>query len=145
MFFYRGYFENRITAVKRVPPNSYKISEREVRLLQASDVHDNVVRYFCTEQCREFRYISLELCDATLDDYVQCRLPECPPSHDLNKAVMVQAVRGLRHLHKLNIGEGCHLFPDCFFLSHFYYTVNEFVYSLCTSFVYLSYILASIS
>ncbi|XP_018026083.1 serine/threonine-protein kinase/endoribonuclease IRE1 [Hyalella azteca] len=100
---YRGTFEGRVAAVKRVLPNSYRIAAREVQLLRSSDHHPNVIRYLCTEQCREFRYIALELCDATLEHYVEQTLDGLPPDPATDKLVLQQATRGLAHLHSLNI------------------------------------------
>lgn len=53
-------------AVKRLLPGCFTVADREVSLLQESDAHSNVVRYFCTEQDSQFKYIALELCAATL-------------------------------------------------------------------------------
>ena len=100
-FVYRGKFDNRDVAVKRVLAACFSIADREVELLRESDEHPNVVRYFCTEQCRQFRYIALELCAATLQDFVegrytgQARLEAGP--------VFRQAMQGLAHLHSLDI------------------------------------------
>ncbi len=49
------------------------VADREVELLRESDEHPNVVRYFCMEQDRQFRYIALEFCQATLQDFVDGR------------------------------------------------------------------------
>lgn len=69
-------------------------------LLRESDAHPNVVRYFCTEQDRQFRYIALELCTATLQDYVQGR-------YDITLisplSILHQATSGVSHLHSLDI------------------------------------------
>lgn len=100
---YKGTFEGRDAAVKRVLPNSYLIANREVELLRSSDQHHNVIRYLCTEQCREFRYIALELCDATLDWYVLGHLDQLPRTKETSMSVLQQAARGLGHLHSLNI------------------------------------------
>ena len=70
-FVYRGRFDNRDVAVKRVLANCFSIADREVDLLRESDEHPNVIRYFCMEQDTQFRYIALELCAATLQDYVE--------------------------------------------------------------------------
>lgn len=53
-------------AVKRLLPECFIAGEREVHILRESDYHPNVVRYYCTEQDKQFRYIALELCAATL-------------------------------------------------------------------------------
>merc|ERR1712051_1177058 len=61
-FVYKGKFDNRDVAVKRVLAACFTIADREVELLRESDEHPNVIRYFCMEQDRQFRYIALELC-----------------------------------------------------------------------------------
>jgi len=99
-FVYKGKFDNRDVAVKRVLAACFSIADREVELLRESDEHPNVVRYFCMEQCRQFRYIALELCVATLQDYVEGRYSEV--KLDIS-AVFRQSVQGLAHLHALDI------------------------------------------
>ncbi len=61
-------------AVKRILPECVEFAEREVQLLRESDEHPNVIRYFCTERDRQFTYIAIELCAATLQ---QVCLSEC--------------------------------------------------------------------
>lgn len=46
---FKGKFENRDVAVKRLLPECFTLADREVALLRESDMHENVVRYFCTE------------------------------------------------------------------------------------------------
>ena len=55
---YEGRFEGRPVAVKRILPKFFNIAEREVKLLRSTGDkgHENVVRYYCTEECSEFRY-----------------------------------------------------------------------------------------
>lgn len=48
-FVFKGKFENRDVAVKRLLPECFTFADREVALLRESDTHENVVRYFCTE------------------------------------------------------------------------------------------------
>lgn len=69
--------------------------------MRESDTHENVVRYFCTESDRQFKYIAVELCAATLQDYVEGdgKMKFTIPA----KEIMYQATRGLGHLHSLNI------------------------------------------
>ena len=62
----RGNFDGRSVAVKRLLPECFTVADREVQLLRESDAHPNVIRYFSTEEDSQFRYIALELCDATL-------------------------------------------------------------------------------
>jgi serine/threonine-protein kinase/endoribonuclease IRE1 len=63
---FAGQFDGRKVAVKRLLPECVQLADCEVQLLRESDQHPNVVRYFCTEQGPQFRYIALELCAATL-------------------------------------------------------------------------------
>lgn len=77
---FRGRFDGRDVAVKRLLPESVRLVDREVRLLRESDTHPNVVRYFCTEADGQFHYIALELCSATLQQ-VRRQPPLRPPSH----------------------------------------------------------------
>uniref|UniRef100_W8C6D6 non-specific serine/threonine protein kinase n=1 Tax=Ceratitis capitata TaxID=7213 RepID=W8C6D6_CERCA len=102
-FVFRGTFEERSVAVKRLLPECFTFADREVALLRESDAHENVVRYFCTEQDRQFRYIAVELCAATLQEYT-----EGERCMDLRAQINVwevlrQAAAGLSHLHSLNI------------------------------------------
>uniref|UniRef100_T1INI5 non-specific serine/threonine protein kinase n=1 Tax=Strigamia maritima TaxID=126957 RepID=T1INI5_STRMM len=101
-FVYRGQFENRNIAVKRIIPECFSFADREVDLLRESDEHPNVIRYFCTEQDSQFRYIALELCNTTLNDYVDNNRFETSTLEPLQ--VLKQASAGLAHLHALNIG-----------------------------------------
>ncbi|KAG0719877.1 Serine/threonine-protein kinase/endoribonuclease ire-1 [Chionoecetes opilio] len=98
-FVFRGTFDGRAVAVKRVLPDCFSIANREVDLLRESDQHPSVIRYFCTEQCRQFRYIALELCSATLEDFIQGRFKA-----DISiQSILHQATSGLHHLHLLDI------------------------------------------
>lgn len=65
---HRGRFEGRSVAVKRLLPECVHLLDREVQLLRESDEHPHVVRYFCTERDRQFHYIAIELCSATLQE-----------------------------------------------------------------------------
>ncbi|XP_015269643.1 PREDICTED: serine/threonine-protein kinase/endoribonuclease IRE1-like, partial [Gekko japonicus] len=69
-----GTFDNRAVAVKRILPECFSFADREVQLLRESDEHPNVIRYFCTEKDRQFQYIALELCAATLQEDVSDRI-----------------------------------------------------------------------
>lgn len=100
-FVFRGQFEGRAVAVKRLLRECFSLVQREVQLLQESDRHPNVLRYFCTEQGPQFHYIALELCQASLQEYVE--------SPDLDRwglgptMVLQQMMSGLAHLHSLHI------------------------------------------
>jgi serine/threonine-protein kinase/endoribonuclease IRE1 len=100
-FVYKGQFENRPVAVKRLLPECYTLADREVELLRDADQHANVLRYYCMESDSQFRFIALELCQATLYDYVQ----KIDEFFDKIKplTVLEQATNGLAHLHSLDI------------------------------------------
>lgn len=115
-------YDSRNVAVKRLLPECFVVADREVALLRESDAHPNVIRYFCTEQDRQFkysflplcvlkvrsliiscylhRYIALELCVATLQDYVEGRY-NGPPIEGI--VILRHATAGLAHLHSLDI------------------------------------------
>lgn len=99
-FVYKGEFDGRAVAVKRLLPDCFTVADREVALLRESDAHENVVRYFCTEQDRMFKYIALELAEATLQDYVTGNYNKTKISL---KNILHQATSGLAHLHSLDI------------------------------------------
>ncbi|XP_054036693.1 serine/threonine-protein kinase/endoribonuclease IRE2 [Dryobates pubescens] len=100
-FVFRGQFDGRKVAVKRLLPECFHLVDREVQLLRESDEHPHVVRYFCTERDRQFHYIATELCAATLQQYVES------PSFDRRGldpvSVLRQTMSGLAHLHSLSI------------------------------------------
>ncbi|XP_063063382.1 serine/threonine-protein kinase/endoribonuclease IRE1 [Engraulis encrasicolus] len=100
-FVFKGSFDGRKVAVKRVLPECVEFAEREVQLLRESDEHPNVIRYFCTERDRQFTYIAIELCAATLQQYVED--PGCPYSSLNPITLLEQTMSGLSHLHSLNI------------------------------------------
>lgn len=104
-FVFKGSFEKRNVAVKRLLPECFTLADREVALLRESDAHENVVRYFCTEQDRQFRYIAVELCSATLQDFTEGKLDVTIKDSISVMEILKQATNGLMHLHSLNIGK----------------------------------------
>uniref|UniRef100_A0A0K0E8C3 non-specific serine/threonine protein kinase n=1 Tax=Strongyloides stercoralis TaxID=6248 RepID=A0A0K0E8C3_STRER len=99
---YKGIFEGRNVAVKRVLSELVKITTREINMLRESDSHGNVIRYFCSESDRTFKYIALELCDCSLATYINNK--EWRDQIHLDKLdVLYQATAGVGHLHHLNI------------------------------------------
>ena len=101
---YEGSLQGRAVAVKRLLQDFVTIAAREVELLQESDDHPNVIRYFYKEAKEGFLYIALELCPASLADIVE--RPDAFPSiasvFDPKRA-LAQVAAGLRHLHMLKI------------------------------------------
>ena len=107
-FVFKGTFDNRIVAVKRLLSACFDVADKEVEILRESDHHPNVIRYYCMETDRQFRYIALEYCSATLQDYVEGNirnydLGTMPKLNPLT--ILRQATLGLQHLHSLDI---CH-------------------------------------
>ncbi|XP_062036036.1 serine/threonine-protein kinase/endoribonuclease IRE2 [Lepus europaeus] len=100
-FVFRGQFEGRAVAVKRLLRECFSLVQREVQLLQESDRHPNVLRYFCTERGPQFHYIALELCRASLQEYV--KNPDLDRWGLGPKTVLQQLMSGLAHLHSLHI------------------------------------------
>lgn len=105
---YEGTFENRPVAVKRMLLDFYHIANHEVRLLQESDDHPNVVRYFCsqTSDSEKFLYIALELCKSSLEDVIEkpknyAKGMRIQPLHV--HSLLFQLVNGLDYLHSLKI------------------------------------------
>uniref|UniRef100_A0A0N5C9S6 non-specific serine/threonine protein kinase n=1 Tax=Strongyloides papillosus TaxID=174720 RepID=A0A0N5C9S6_STREA len=99
---YRGTFEGRNVAVKRVLSDLVKITNREINMLRESDSHINVIRYFCSESDRTFKYIALELCDCSLATYIDNSEYREVMSLD-SLEILRQATEGVGHLHHLNI------------------------------------------
>ncbi|XP_066444003.1 serine/threonine-protein kinase/endoribonuclease IRE1 [Eleutherodactylus coqui] len=98
---YRGTFDNRDVAVKRILPECFSFADREVQLLRESDEYPNVIRYFCTEKDRQFQYIAIELCMATLQEYVEEKDFD---RHGLEPIILLeQTMLGLAYLHSLSI------------------------------------------
>ncbi|XP_048408198.1 serine/threonine-protein kinase/endoribonuclease IRE1 isoform X2 [Stegostoma tigrinum] len=100
-FVFRGSFDNRNVAVKRILPECFNFADREVQLLRESDEHPNVIRYFCTERDKQFYYIAIELCTATLQEYVEDSKFDRVNLDPVT--ALFQTMSGLAHLHSLNI------------------------------------------
>ncbi|KAH3661377.1 hypothetical protein OGAPHI_006784 [Ogataea philodendri] len=102
---FKGNFENRPVAVKRMLLDFYDVASHEINLLQESDDHPNVVRYFCSQQSDRFLYIALELCGASLEDVIELKKDNSSELLGKMKPVNVlwQIANGLNHLHSLKI------------------------------------------
>ena len=101
---FKGSLQGRAVAVKRMLADFVTLASREVNVLQESDDHPNVIRYYYQEAHANFLYIALELCPASLADVI-----ERPDQHrELAvafepKRALRQITAGLRHLHALKI------------------------------------------
>lgn len=102
---YKGSFDGRDVAVKRMLVEFYDIASHEVGLLQESDDHKNVIRYFCREQAAGFLYIALELCPASLQELVEkpADYPQLTGGALNLPDILRQITAGVRYLHSLKI------------------------------------------
>ncbi|KAG8991888.1 bifunctional endoribonuclease/protein kinase ire1, partial [Tulasnella sp. 427] len=101
---FQGSFQGRAVAVKRLLQHCVTLATREVNILQESDDHPNVIRYYFKEHKDNFLYIALELCPASLADVIESpqKHPEISATFDPKRALM-QVTNGLKHLHSLKI------------------------------------------
>lgn len=102
---YKGSFDGRDVAVKRMLVEFFDIASHEVGLLQESDDHSNVIRYYCREQAAGFLYIALELCPASLQEVVEkpADYPQLVGAGLDVPEVLYQITAGVRYLHSLKI------------------------------------------
>lgn len=101
---YQGSLQGRAVAVKRLLQDFVTLAAREVSILQESDDHPNVIRYYYQESQGNFLYIALELCPASLADVIESpyQHQEIVATFDPKRALR-QITSGLRHLHSLKI------------------------------------------
>lgn len=102
--------QGRLVAVKRMLPQYFELASQEVSLLQQSDDHANVIRYFCQQRDANFLYIAVELCQASLWDLYQTEEllldDRTALVTEINQDVpraLHQIASGLAHLHGLRI------------------------------------------
>ncbi|RDB19766.1 Serine/threonine-protein kinase ppk4 [Hypsizygus marmoreus] len=103
---FQGSLQGRAVAVKRLLQDFVTLASREVSILQESDDHPNVIRYYYQEAHANFLYIALELCPASLADIVEN--PDKDQWRDIAiafdpKKALHQITSGLRHLHALKL------------------------------------------
>ena len=103
---FQGSLQGRAVAVKRLLNDFVTLAAREVSILQESDDHPNVIRYYYQESHGNFLYIALELCPASLADIVEN--PEKEEWRDIAinfdpKKALRQVASGMRHLHALKL------------------------------------------
>ncbi|KAH8829150.1 hypothetical protein DL96DRAFT_1668744 [Flagelloscypha sp. PMI_526] len=103
---YKGSLQGRPVAVKRLLQDFVTLASREVAILQESDYHPNVIRYYYQEAHADFLYIALELCPCSLADVIEN--PDREDWRDIAisfepKKALQQITAGLRHLHGLKL------------------------------------------
>ena len=89
-------------AIKRLLRDEIEIAENELALLLKCDIHPNVIRYFCEEEYKNYIYIALELCNATLDEYVTGKF-EIGRKLIEPETVLKDVTAGLEFLHSKKI------------------------------------------
>ncbi|KIJ63631.1 hypothetical protein HYDPIDRAFT_113122 [Hydnomerulius pinastri MD-312] len=101
---FQGSLQGRAVAVKRLLQDFVTLASREVSILQESDDHPNVIRYYYQEAHANFLYIALELCPASLAEVIESpdQYRDISVGFDPKKALR-QIASGLRHLHSLKI------------------------------------------
>lgn len=104
---FQGTFENRPVAVKRMLKDFFDVANHEVSLLQQSDDHPNVIRYFCSQSSTQekFLYIALELCQGSLDNLIE-KSQNIKVLESMNldyPDLLLQLTTGLDYLHNLKI------------------------------------------
>ncbi|WFC93456.1 non-specific serine/threonine protein kinase [Malassezia brasiliensis] len=101
---FRGTFQGRAVAVKRLLRDFVLMASKEVSLLQSADNHPNVIRYYCQELTHNFLYIALEQCPASLADLVERPVEHAQLAQLLEpRNAFKQITAGLQHLHSLSI------------------------------------------
>ncbi|EAU84069.1 other/IRE protein kinase [Coprinopsis cinerea okayama7 len=103
---FQGSLQGRAVAVKRLLKDFVTLASREVSILQESDDHPNVIRYYYQEAHANFLYIALELCPASLADIIET--PDREAFRDIAisfdpKRALKQITSGLKHLHALKL------------------------------------------
>ncbi|KAF8639142.1 hypothetical protein AX17_001632 [Amanita inopinata Kibby_2008] len=103
---FQGSLQGRAVAVKRLLRDFVTLASREVSILQESDDHPNVIRYYYQEAHANFLYIALELCPASLADIIEN--PDRDQWRDIAlsfdpKRALKQITGGLKHLHALKL------------------------------------------
>ncbi|WFC98736.1 non-specific serine/threonine protein kinase [Malassezia yamatoensis] len=101
---FRGTFQGRAVAVKRLLRDFVLMASKEVSLLQSADNHPNVIRYFCQELTPNFLYIALEQCPANLSDLIERPVENAHLTAYFDpRQAFQQITAGLQHLHSLSI------------------------------------------
>ena len=103
---YHGSLQGRPVAVKRLLLDFVTLAEREVSILQESDHHPNVVRYYYLEAREDWLFIAIELCLASLANIIekldQDQWRDITVDFDPKRA-LEEITSGLDHLHNLNV------------------------------------------
>ena len=99
---YKGMFQRRPIAIKRVVRDLAKIVDREISIMLQTDRHPNILKYFAKEETEDFIYIGTELCEANLATFIRNRSLRQKMA---TKTIFQQTAEGLNHLHHLSISK----------------------------------------
>ena len=99
---YRGMFQRRPIAIKRVVRDLAKIVDREISIMLQTDQHPNILKYFAKEETEDFIYIGTELCECNLATFIR---DQDKRQKMASKTIFRQTADGLYHLHKLSISK----------------------------------------
>lgn len=110
---FRGTYNDRLVAVKRMLKRFSHVADREVAILSRIDGHPNVIRYFTKEDDGEYSYLALQLCSTSVEDFTlqvnsvtsDVKEAEGPRGGiaDSTRAALLQVARGLSHMHAQRI------------------------------------------
>ena len=94
MLYYKGIFDTREVAVKRIPKKSFPHSVREVNLWREISEHSNVLTYYYAEVDGDYINIAMELMDGSMENFTTTQLDE----NDV-KSIISQVMEGINHIH----------------------------------------------
>ena len=98
--FYGRFGEVRV-AVKKVQKEFYQVKEEHGKLKDLD--HPNVIKYLEVKDRGGLIYLALELCDYSLDSYIETNKEEIPNQPKLLIDFSKQMSSGVKYLHKENI------------------------------------------
>ena len=99
---YKGKFQRRPIAIKRVIKDLKNIFDRDVSIMLQIDQHSSIFKYFSKEITEYIIYFGTELCEGNLATFIK--------DHSLRtkitaKTIFRQTAEGLMHLHQFNISK----------------------------------------
>lgn len=106
---YKGTLDGRTVAIKRMLREYFDIASKEIKMLQSSDEHPNVVRYYTHAKDENFIYLALSYCSMNLDQFLQSKLSKKSKKIQkttkiiFTKQMLFDVVHGLSHIHSMNI------------------------------------------
>lgn len=98
-FVYKGKFNDRPIAIKKVPKHQMEIVMKEISIILKND-HPNVLFYFGAEEDELHYYIGNELCKFNLTTFIEDQTWKGKIS---SKEILKQLTDGLNYLHGKNI------------------------------------------